>query len=180
MIHYDADNLPEITEYTVKYSQKNANNIAVKNTYDSLYLDMRFMLSFILDDTGTMKWMDKEDNRGIKALQLINQILSRSRWSYVDIWAMGNDLKNLLAYGPSRDASTEIPAALGTLLSSGKNSEIWTGAILASGGINEVGVNAVLERENAYSWAIDYMNSMYRIDNDVLLEMDPTYLGIQI
>jgi hypothetical protein len=177
MIHYDADNLPEITEYTVKYSQKNANNIAVKNTYDSLYLDMRFMLSFILDDTGTMKWMDKEDNRGIKALQLINQILSRSRWSYVDIWAMGNDLKNLLAYGPSRDASTEIPAALGTLLSSGKNSEIWTGAILASGGINEVGVNAVLERENAYSWAIDYMNSMYRIDNDVLLEMDPTYTG---
>ena len=79
--------------------------------------------------------------------------------------------------GQAEMQAPKSPAALGTLLSSGKNSEIWTGAILASGGINEVGVNAVLERENAYSWAIDYMNSMYRIDNDVLLEMDPTYTG---
>lgn len=186
LVHYNSDNTPEETEYSVSYEQSNANNIAV--TIDqNLILDTRFIFSFLIDGSGSMLWMD--DHSNIKRLfdvsdpkrkdyieNLIGRLLGRSRWSFVDIWSYDSDLRQVTNRGLTRDMA-EISSVLGGVVSDGTDSEIYSGGSFAFSNMSGQSIISLLERDLDYDWAIDYMESMKRIDHNYLKIIDPLYDG---
>ncbi len=187
IIHYDAETNYKISEYSVDYDKTKANNIAV-TTLNNLVLDLRFVFSFVVDATGSMVWQDSlaplndiygsydDDLRIEKLLDLMEKLLARSRWSYVDLWHFDTRLRHTLTDGLTRDIST-IEAAIRQIISSGTDSEVWSGSSLAAGNAFYEGVKDALIRDDDYDFAIYYMDAMKRLNTAELQAIDSRYDG---
>jgi hypothetical protein len=185
LIHYNYDPQIEIVEFEAEYKQENSNNLAA-TTLNTLLFDPRFIFSFIIDGTGTMLWQDTDgpandidgiynkDYRKTKIYELIEMLLARSDWSYIDLWHYDTKLRHSLINGMTRDLS-EISDAFSRISSEGSDSEVYDGSSLGFGNMFYNGINDALSYYEDYDFAIEYMESMKRIDHDALQEINPNY-----
>jgi len=172
---YDAVQALIETTNSVTYQQDNANNIA-KTTNNTLALDIRFILSFIIDGTGSMEWQDSDGLRRAKLLEFIDKFLARNRWSYVDIWSFDTKIRQSLSDGLTRDIE-KIGSAINSVVSTGTDSEVWSGSIRGISNMYYDGISQYIEDAADIDFVIHYMDSMLRIDHEYLQEVDPNYDG---
>lgn len=172
-IHYLAPSEAVVVEHSVSFSQDNSRKMFV-DVDNQMQLDMRFLVSFCLDASGSMVDADPEDFRTSEPVLFFREILRRAPQSYVDIWAFSQVIIEQTYNGPTKERR-EYMAAFGSVQSEGSQSRVWSGLDTAVGNLDPSTFANHLMDSGQSDEVVELMRQMNRIDYYTLPYIDPTY-----
>lgn len=172
-IFYDAPQQVEVSEHIVAFDQSKAIQFFV-STDNTMELDMRFMVSFCIDGTGTMAVADAANVRRSEAYLFAREVMRRAPESYIDVWVFDDTIYENTPDGPT-NVRQVYAAALGSIYSTGDTSRLWAAAQQAVGNLEPTLAVQAIVRDEDISRVLELMRQMNRIDYDELATIDSTY-----
>ncbi len=172
-VFYEAPQETDVEEHVVVFDQSKAVQFFV-STDNTMELDMRFMVSFCIDGTGTMAESDPSNLRRSEAYLFAREVVRRGPESYIDVWTFDDSIHENTSDGPTRVRQI-YAAALGTIYSIGDSSRLWAAAERAVGNLEPALAVEAIVRDDEIDRVLELMRQMNRIDYDELESVDPTY-----
>lgn len=172
-VHYVAPSEVTVVEHAISFAEENARRLYV-DVDNNMQLDMRFLMSFCLDGSGSMVDADPLDLRTSEPILFFREVLRRAPQSLCDVWAFGETIVEQTFNGPT-SVRKEYMAAFGSVPSTGELSRFWSAADTAVGNLDPSGLADYLAMGGKADDAVELMRQMNRIDYDEVAVADPTY-----
>ncbi len=172
-VFYDAPTTTTSHSHSVTFSPEKARQMFVSAS-NTMELDMRFMVSFCIDGTGTMVWADPTNERQAHAYLFAQELMVRCPLSYIDVWVFDDTIYEGTAQGPTQNRP-DYAAAFGAIFSIGTTSRLWAATEQAVGNLEPSSAVDAIVRDQDVNRVLQLMEDMDRIDYDELALIDPTY-----